>query len=86
MRQDPVTFSITFRPLASNDLTLLHEWLNRDFVAQWYHQPDLSLEGIRAKYLPFVTGADTRTRHFITRAGEKPIGMIHWSMEQAGIL
>jgi len=78
IHETPLNSSISFRPLVAADLALLHEWLNRDFVAQWYHQPDPSLEGVRAKYLPSITGADTRTRHYVTLVDERPTGMIQW--------
>jgi aminoglycoside 6'-N-acetyltransferase Ib len=65
------TFS--FRPLTRADLPLLHEWLNRPHVAQWWDdQRDL-------EYVLATFGADLDSpviRMFISYLDGEPIGYI----------
>ena len=44
----------TFRPLHESDLPLLHGWISRPHVAEWWagEEPHQSLEDTRRKYLP----------------------------------
>lgn len=42
---------ITFRALAEADLPLLHDWLSRPHVAEWW-EPTPTFEEVRADYLP----------------------------------
>ena len=63
----------SFRPLAETDLPLLHAWLNRAHVAQWWGDPrDL-------EYVIRTFGADLNSaviRMFLVYLGQDPIGYI----------
>jgi RimJ/RimL family protein N-acetyltransferase len=65
---------INFRPLAIDDLELMHRWLNDDFVARWWPGWP-SLEQVRAKYVPRIDGTDP-TRGFIIEIDGRPSGFI----------
>src|SRR5208283_566215 len=65
---------IQFRPLALGDLELMHRWLNHDFVARWWPGWP-SLEQVRAKYAPRITGTDP-TKCFIVELAGQPVGFI----------
>lgn len=47
---------ITFRALAEADLPLLHTWLTRPHVAEWW-QPTPTLDELRDEYLPCLAEA-----------------------------
>ncbi|MDI1480683.1 GNAT family N-acetyltransferase [Polyangium sp. y55x31] len=49
---------ITFRALTEADLPLMHAWLTRPHVAEWW-QPTPTLDELRDDYLPSVGAADT---------------------------
>jgi RimJ/RimL family protein N-acetyltransferase len=42
---------LEFRPLTADDLPLLHAWVQRPHVAQWWDAPS-TLDAIRHEYLP----------------------------------
>jgi aminoglycoside 6'-N-acetyltransferase len=65
---------IHFRPLEFADLELLRRWLNGDFVARWWPGWP-TLEQVRAKYAPRITGEDP-TRGFIIERDGSAIGFI----------
>jgi RimJ/RimL family protein N-acetyltransferase len=65
---------IHFRPLELADLELMHRWLNGDFVARWWPGWP-TLEQVRAKYTPRITGEDP-TRGFIIERDGNSIGFI----------
>ncbi len=65
---------ISFRPIALDDLELMHRWLNNDFVARWWPGWP-SLEQVRAKYAPRIDGTDP-TKGFIIELDGHPIGFI----------
>ena len=64
----------SFRPLAEADLPLLHVWVNRPHVAQWWDAPR-TLEDIRADYLPSVRGLSS-TEACIALLDGVPAGFI----------
>ncbi len=41
---------ITFRPLAHDDLGIMHRWLNEPGVVEWWEGDDVSLEAVRRHY------------------------------------
>lgn len=43
---------VTLRPMTEHDLGMLHEWLNRPHIVQWWGGERPSLEQVRAEYLP----------------------------------
>jgi aminoglycoside 6'-N-acetyltransferase Ib len=65
---------LTFRPLASADLPMLHEWLSRPHVAEWWG-PAPSLAELTADYAPSIAGT-APTWAFIALRDGVPIGFI----------
>ena len=65
---------IHFRSLTGDDMTVLHEWVTRPHVAEWWGSPS-TLEELRADYMPIVSG-DGPHRAYIALEGEVPIGFI----------
>jgi RimJ/RimL family protein N-acetyltransferase len=66
-----VTFA--FRPLTPEDLPMLHEWLLRPHVRQWWHEPSTIAELDRDYVSP---SADSSTHAYIAMRGDMPIGFI----------
>ena len=57
--------AIAFRPLARDDLGLLHRWLNEPEVARWYSDEKAPTRAaVRRKYLPRIDG-ESPTRVFV---------------------
>ena len=65
---------IDFRPLARADLAMLHEWLARPHVAEWW-VPVPTREEVEDDYGPVADGTDS-TRAFVVLADGAPIGFI----------
>jgi RimJ/RimL family protein N-acetyltransferase len=65
---------ITFRPLALTDLPLLHEWLGRPHVAEWW-TPTPSLAEVEQEYGPLTSDRST-TRPYVVLGDGAPIGYI----------
>lgn len=65
---------ISFRPLIPGDLPLLHEWLSRPHVVEWWGDPG-PLSEVESDYLP-ITEPGSKTRGYIALQGEEPIGFI----------
>jgi RimJ/RimL family protein N-acetyltransferase len=65
---------ISFRPLRLSDLPLLHQWILRPHVAEWWDRP-ASLAEIEEEYGPLVGGHST-TRPYIVLGNDAPIGFI----------
>jgi RimJ/RimL family protein N-acetyltransferase len=65
---------LSFRRLQSADMPLLHSWLARPHVSQWWG-PAPTLAEVEADYLPLIeAGADTQG--FIALLGGQAIGFI----------
>jgi len=62
---------ITFRRLTAADLPLLHEWLGRPHVAEWW-QPTPTLAELTEDY----DDPTASTRAFIASAAGEPVGFI----------
>ncbi|MDI1446413.1 GNAT family N-acetyltransferase [Polyangium sp. 6x1] len=60
---------ITFRALAEADLPLLHTWLSRPHVVEWW-EPTPTFDDVRAEYLPCL--ADDATLPLDAPAGVIP--------------
>jgi aminoglycoside 6'-N-acetyltransferase Ib len=69
--------AIIFRPLTADELAMLHDWLNRDHVAEWWGGDDArpTLEQTIAKYGPRVLSVDS-VSSYIALLNERPIGFI----------
>jgi RimJ/RimL family protein N-acetyltransferase len=65
---------LTFRPLTVKDLRMVHAWLQRPHVAEWWHEPT-SLAELERDYLP-GTMSESSTRAYIALLGDEPIGFI----------
>lgn len=66
--------AISFRPLVESDLPLLHDWLTRPHVAEWWH-PSPALEQVREEFGPLLDPGST-TRAYMALADGMPIGYI----------
>src|SRR5207247_307500 len=66
---------ITLRLMAEQDLPMLHAWLRRPHVVAWWggDGEHLTLDEVRAKYLPRITGAEQVTPYIAALDGQ-PIG------------
>jgi aminoglycoside 6'-N-acetyltransferase-1b len=65
---------IEFRPLDLPDLPLLHEWLTRPHVVEWW-SPVPTLTDVLVEYGVRIAGDDP-TRCFIAAADGAPIGFV----------
>ena len=68
------TAVIAFRPLTHHDLPMLHEWLSRPHVAEWWGEPG-SLSDVEREYGPLLHGQGT-THPYVALADHLPIGYI----------
>jgi RimJ/RimL family protein N-acetyltransferase len=64
-------------------LQLLHHWLNAPHVLEWWDRPGPTVDQVRVKYFPRVTGASDVTS-YVTYCGEVPIGYIQLYPVRAG--
>lgn len=67
---------ISFRHITAADLPLLHEWIARPHVAEWWGPPE-SLDELASDYAPAIAGSTTN-QVFIAYDGDAPIGFIQW--------
>lgn len=65
---------VSFRPLAAPDLPLLHEWLSRPHVAEWW-TPTPSLAEVEEEYGPEGAAA-AGVQPYVALADGVPIGFI----------
>ena len=65
---------IHFRPLRSNDLALLLEWLQRPHVKEWWDDGDDTLEKVTAHY----TSDTENTRRFIVELDGQDTGYFQY--------
>lgn len=66
--------TITFRPLTRDDLPMLHDWLGRPHVAEWWHDAP-SLEDMPAEFAS-CTVADAPVRSYVALLDATPVGYI----------
>ena len=66
---------LTFRPLAADDLPLLHEWLARPHVAEWWGGAPSSFAEVERDYAPSIAGTVPHWCYLACRGGE-PVGFI----------
>lgn len=66
--------AVSFRPLTPADLPMLHEWLTRPHVAEWWDGVP-SLEEVEADFGPMLADGST-TRAYIVLGDGRPIGYI----------
>jgi RimJ/RimL family protein N-acetyltransferase len=65
---------LSFRPLTAEDLPLLHDWLNRDHVARWWHERPTPQQ-VADEYLPAIEGSEPTDVYVIVDDG-RDVGMI----------
>lgn len=63
-----------FHPLAEQHLPMLHEWLLRPHVAQWWGEAE-SIEELRRDYI-LDAGQPNAARAYIASMGTEPIGFM----------
>src|SRR6185503_19467118 len=68
---------ILFRPLAGADLPLMHAWLTRPHVVEWW-EPAPTLEEVRADYLPRLADAAVRPL-------DAPAGVVQYLACEGGV-
>lgn len=75
VQMDPA--SIEFRRLNEEDLTMLHDWIHRPHVMEWWGSEAGcgTLEETRTKYLPRL-GEESHVRPHIALLSGQPIGFI----------
>ena len=66
---------LSFRPLRSSDLPLLHRWLNAPHVARWWYGDDTSWHGVQREYTLYIEGREPVEPYLILH-DDKPIGYI----------
>jgi AacA4 family aminoglycoside N(6')-acetyltransferase len=71
LKAEPV---LLFRPLTQADLPLLHEWLNRPHVAEWW-SPMPTLAEVEEEFGPLL-GHQSPTRPYVVLGDGAPIGYI----------
>lgn len=70
----PPPVQCTFKPLTLQDLPMVHAWLLRPHVAEWWREPT-SLDELERDYLP-GTMSESSTRAYIAILDGEPIGFI----------
>src|SRR5947209_4738307 len=77
--------AIAFTPLERGHLALLHEWLQRDHVREWWGPPQTRAE-VEEEYLPAIDGTEP-VRVFLIKLDARPIGMIQacWGADEPGV-
>lgn len=66
--------SISFRPLQSTDFAMLHDWLCRPHVAEWW-TPVPTLAEVEADFTPMLAH-DSPDRGYIALGDGQPLGFI----------
>ena len=72
-----------FRPLTDLDIPLLHDWLNRPHLQEWWRNEKSSVEDVREKYLPRIAGKDA-ARPYIACKDGTPMGYIQYYLASEG--
>lgn len=65
---------VSFRPMTPGDFPMLHKWLGRPHVAEWWG-PRPSLAQVEAEFEP-LTGDQSTTRAYVVLVDGRPIGYI----------
>lgn len=64
---------VTLRLMTEGDIVMLHDWLNRPHIVEWWGGERPTLAEVRRKYLPRIMAQAGVTPH-IAMLGERPIG------------
>ncbi|MGD9943268.1 MAG: AacA4 family aminoglycoside N(6')-acetyltransferase [Burkholderiaceae bacterium] len=75
MPVDTQAQAVTLRPMTEDDLPMLHDWLNRPHIVEWWggEQARPTLQQVRQHYLPRVLAQEAVTP-YIALLGDLPIG------------
>ena len=65
---------VTFRPLTSGDLPMLHAWIQRPHVADWWSEPR-TLADLESDYFSSAARASS-TRPYLALLDAEPLGFI----------
>jgi AacA4 family aminoglycoside N(6')-acetyltransferase len=67
--------TVTLRLMTENDLPMLHDWLNRPHIVEWWggEEERPTLEDVREHYLPRVLAQESVTP-YIAMLDDEPIG------------
>jgi RimJ/RimL family protein N-acetyltransferase len=65
---------LTFRPLTTADLPLLHAWLGRPHVAEWWGAAP-SYDEVVAEFAPYIAG-ESDVRPYLALVEGEPVGYI----------
>ncbi len=57
--KESATPAMTFRPLAPDDLPILHRWLNNPRVYRWYGGVPPPLAGVAEQYAPRILASSS---------------------------
>jgi AacA4 family aminoglycoside N(6')-acetyltransferase len=71
MSQDVTSASVTLRLMTEDDLPLLHDWLNRPHIVEWWGGERPSFEEVRTKYTPRILKME-RVTPYIAMLGDTP--------------
>jgi RimJ/RimL family protein N-acetyltransferase len=66
--------ALEFRQMVPEDLPLLHEWLQRPHVREWYGERE-SYDEVVAHYLPSIEGREP-TDHYLALLDGRAVGML----------
>ena len=67
--------NIKFRPLGEQDLFQMRDWLNTDFVMEWYGKKPVTIEEVKGKYMPYILG-EKPTKAYIIVINNEDAGYI----------
>lgn len=72
---NPCVNPVSLRPLTDDDLPMLHDWLNRPHIVEWWggESERPSLEDVYANYQPRIMASEQVTP-YIAMLGDRPIG------------
>lgn len=65
----PPADAIGFRSVTEADLPLLHAWLNRPHLRQFYQKRPITLDEVRAEYAPAIRGEEPGRLHLALHDG-----------------
>jgi len=67
--------AVGFRSVTEADLPLLHAWLNRPHLRQFYQKRPITLDEVRAEYAPAIRGEEPGRLHLALQEG-RPFGYL----------
>ncbi|HEY1773746.1 MAG TPA: GNAT family N-acetyltransferase [Gammaproteobacteria bacterium] len=67
--------AIGFRPVTEAELPLLHDWLNRTHLRQFYQKRPITLDEVAEEYTPAIRGEEPSRLHLASLDG-RPFGYL----------